>query len=268
VLTLVMMVVEFAAGIITGSLMLISDAVHMLSHAAALGISFLALMLAQRTAGQAFSYGLYRVEILAALANGLTLAGFTVWIAYESVQRILDPVAVSAGEVTIVALIGLAVNVTTALILSRAGLEDLNTKSAFLHMIGDTLSSVAIVAGGVLIYFTGWRLVDPILSLVVAFVIGRWSWGLLRDSTLILMERKPAHVDLAEVAEKLLAEIPEIRAVHDLHVWEITSQFVCLSAHIIVDDMPVKATQAIRDSVNHVLEHDFGIGHAVIQVEC
>lgn len=263
-----MMVVEFAAGILTGSLMLISDAVHMLSHAAALGTSFLALALAQRKTGPAFPYGLYRAEILAALANGLTLAGFTAWIVFEGVQRVLHPVAVSGAEVTVVAVVGLGVNLTTAVLLQRAGLDDLNTKSAFLHMIGDTLSSVAIVAGGVLIYFTGWRLVDPILSVVVAFVIARWSWGLLRDSTLILMERKPSHVDLAEVENKLVADIPEVRAVHDLHVWEITSQFVCLSAHVIVDDMSVKATEAIRESVNHLLEHDFGIGHAVIQLEC
>ena len=263
-----MMVVEFIAGILTGSLMLISDAVHMLSHAAALGVSFLALALAQRKAGSAFPFGLYRAEILAAVANGLTLAGFTAWILYAGVQRVFNPIAVSGAEVTAVALVGLAVNVTTALLLHRAGLDDLNTKSAFLHMIGDTLSSVAIVAGGVLIYFTGWRLVDPILSVVVAFVIARWSWGLLRDSTLILMERTPAHVDLAEIERKLVDDIPEVRAVHDLHVWEITSQFVCLSAHVTVDDMPIKATAAIRESVSHLLEHDFGIGHAVIQLEC
>ncbi len=267
ILTLVMMVVEFAAGVLTGSLMLISDAVHMLSHAAALGISFLALVIARRDAGLSFSYGLYRVEILAALANGLTLAGFTVWIVYEGVQRLLDPVAVSGKEVTVVAIIGLAVNVTTALVLQRAGLDDLNTKSAFLHMIGDTLSSVAIVLGGVLIYFTGWRFVDPVLSVVVAFVIGRWSWGLIRDSTLILMERKPSHIDPAEVASHLVDSVPQVVDAHDLHVWEITSQFVCLSAHVVLEDVPLSATQAVVAAVREALERDFAIAHAVIEIE-
>jgi cobalt-zinc-cadmium efflux system protein len=267
-LTTLMMVVEFGAGWFTGSLMLISDAIHMLSHAAALGISFLALLLAQKQTSDELPFGLYRVEILAALLNGISIAFFSIWIVYEGVGRMLHPVDIRGSELTVVALIGLAVNLTTAVILQRAGLEDLNTKSAFLHMLADTFSSVAIVIGGIIIYFTNWILIDPIMSMVVAGVVAKWSWGLLRDSTRILLERKPSHLSLQEIQDQLMGEIPEIRDVHDLHVWEITSQFVCASAHIVLDDMALKETQRIRSKVVDSLQHHFGIGHAVIQVEC
>jgi cobalt-zinc-cadmium efflux system protein len=233
-----------------------------------LGISVSALILAQKKTNDALPYGLYRVEILAAFLNGIGLAGFSLWIVYEGIQRILHPVTILGSELTVVALIGLAVNLTTAIILQRAGLEDLNTKSAFLHMIADTFSSVAIVVGGVTIYLTKWFIVDPILSIVVAGFIARWSWGLLRDSTLILLERKPNHLDLQEMQDKLKGEIPEVKDVHDLHVWEITSQFICLSAHIVLDDVGLSGAQRIRSKVADYLQHHFGIGHVVLQVEC
>jgi cobalt-zinc-cadmium efflux system protein len=240
----------------------------MLSHAAALGISFLAILLAQKQTSDRLPYGLYRVEILAAFLNGVGLAAFSIWIVYEAVQRILHPVELLGSELTVVALIGLAVNLTTAMILQRAGVEDLNTRSAFLHMVADAFSSIVIVIGGAVIYFTDWFIIDPILSMVVAGVVAKWSWGLLRDSTFILLERKPDDLDLREMQEKMIAEIPEIKDVHDLHVWEITSQFVCLSAHIVLDNMPLKETQRIRARIADFLEDRFQIGHSVIQIEC
>lgn len=268
VLTAVMMVVEFVAGYLTGSLMLVSDAIHMLSHATALGVSLLAVVLAQKKTNDHLPFGLYRVEILAALFNGIGLAGFSIWIVYEGILRILNPVDILGPELTAVALIGLAVNLTTAVILQKAGLEDLNTKSAFLHMLADTFSSVAIVIGGVIISFTNWVIVDPILSMVVAVLVARWSWSLLRDSVLILLERKPDNVSISKIQTELKAEFPTIKDIHDLHIWEITSQFVCLTAHIVLDDMKLSETQRIRSSIIEHLEHHFGIAHAVIQVEC
>ncbi|MEW5800299.1 MAG: cation diffusion facilitator family transporter [Bacteroidota bacterium] len=268
VLTALMMVVEFIAGYLTGSLMLVSDAIHMLSHATALSVSFLAVILAQRKTSEHLPFGLYRVEILAAFFNGIGLAGFSVWIVYEGVLRILNPVNILGPELTAVALIGLAVNLTTAVILQKAGLEDLNTKSAFLHMLADTFSSIAIVVGGIIISFTNWIIVDPILSMFVAVLVTRWSWGLLRDSVLILLERKPDNVNVAEIQSELRTEFPTIKDIHDLHIWEITSQFVCLSAHIVLDDMKLSETQNIRSNITEHLKHHFGIAHAVIQVEC
>jgi len=163
-LTAAMMLVEFIAGWATGSLMLMSDAIHMLSHATALGISFLAIVLARRTPSEELPFGLCRIEILAALLNGVGLAGFSLWIMYEGALRMLHPVAILGPAMTAVALIGLAVNLATAVILRRSGLEDLNTKSAFLHMLADTFSSVATVVGGLVLSFTDWVLIDPLLS--------------------------------------------------------------------------------------------------------
>jgi len=267
-LTATMMVVEFVAGLLTGSLMLVSDAIHMLSHASALGISFLAVLLAQRATGDELPFGLYRVEILAALLNGIGLAGFSVWIMYEGVLRLLHPVAILGPAMTAVAFIGLAVNLATAVILSKAGLEDLNTKSAFLHMLADTFSSVAIVVGGIIISLTDWIMVDPLLSLVVAGVVVKWSWELLRDSTLILLERKPDYLNWQEMQEKLSHEFPEIKDVHDPHVWEITSQLTCLSAHLVLEDVRLSEAHRLRSRVAEYLRHQFGIGHVVLQLEC
>lgn len=268
VLTALMMVVEFVAGYITGSLMLVSDAIHMLSHATALGVSLLAVVLAQKKTSEHLPFGLYRVEILAAFINGIGLAGFSVWIVYEGVLRILNPVTILGPELTAVALIGLVVNLTTAFILQKSGLEDLNTKSAFLHMLADTFSSVAIVIGGIIISFTNWIIVDPILSMFVALLVARWSWSLLRDSVLILLERKPDNVNIAKIQTELKKEFPPIKDIHDLHIWEITSQFVCLSAHIVFDDMKLSETQNIRLNIIEHLENHFGIAHAVLQIEC
>jgi cobalt-zinc-cadmium efflux system protein len=268
ILTALMMVVEFAAGWMTGSLMLTSDAVHMLSHAAALGISLMAIMLARRQLGDHLPFGLYRVEVLAALVNGLSLAGLSLWIIYEAVTRLLHPVDVSSRELIVIAALGLTVNAVTAIILFRAGYEDLNTRGALLHMLADGFYSVVIVAGAIVMAYTGWVFIDPVLSIVVSLIIGKWSWGLLRDSSLILLERKPDHVNLAEIERELLDEFLEIREVHDLHVWEITTHFLCLSAHIVLDDLRLSETQRVRAAVIERLRRRFGIAHAVIQFEC
>jgi cobalt-zinc-cadmium efflux system protein len=268
ILTSMMMIIEFAVGWISGSLLLTSDAAHMLSHFAALGISLMAIKLAHKQCSHDLPYGLYRLEVLAALLNGLGLAGFSLWIIYEGIDRLLNPVAVSGHELLVVAVAGLAVNVVTALILFRSGLEDLNTKGAWLHMLADGMSSVVVVIGAVVIVFTGWRAIDPLLSILVAAVVGRWSWGLLRDSVVILLERKPDHISLEELERHLLREFPEIRDIHDVHVWEITSHYICMSAHVILADVKLSETQQIRIAVTEHLRQRFGIGHAVIQFEC
>lgn len=269
ILTLGMMVVEFIAGYLYGSLMLISDGIHMLSHASALAISYLAVRLAKRKVSEKYPFGLYRIEILAALLNGITLAGFSFWIVYEAVQRILNPVTVIGGrELTLVAIIGLAVNLTTAFILWRSGVEDLNTKSAFLHMLADTFSSVVIIIGGVIIVFTNFYIVDPILSIVVAVLVARWSWGLLRDSILILLERTPSHLQNDEIKKHLLITFPLIKDVHDLHIWEITSQYTCASFHIVTEDLKISETQQLCHNISIELKHKFSMAHCVVQPEC
>ncbi len=268
VLTNVMMIIEFAAGWFTGSLMLVSDAIHMTSHAAALGISWLALTLAHRPTSKRFPFGLYRIEILAALMNGIVLTGFALWIIYEAIKGMFSPVGIQAVELTAVAIIGLLVNLTTAFILHRSGIEDLNTRSAFLHMLADTLSSVVIVLGGILILLTDLYIIDSILSLVIALVVVKWSLGLLRQSVTVLLEAKPDHVDLTEIEQRLRAAFPEIRNVHSVHVWEITSQFVCLSAHVAVADTGLSTCDALRVRIHDFINQHFQIQHIVLQLEC
>jgi cobalt-zinc-cadmium efflux system protein len=268
ILTNVMMIVEFAAGWFTGSLMLVSDAIHMTSHAAALGISWLALTLAHRPTSKRFPFGLYRIEILAALMNGIALAGFALWIVVEAIGRVLSPVEIPAVELTAAAIIGLLVNLSTAFILHRSGIEDLNTRSAFLHMLADTFSSVAIVLGGILILLTDLYIIDSILSLVIALVVVKWSLGLLRESVTVLLEAKPDHVDLTEIEQRLQRAFPEIRDVHSVHVWEITSQFVCLSAHVAVADMALSTCDALRVRIHDFVSQHFQIQHVVLQLEC
>jgi len=267
VLTAAMMVVEFAASFMTGSLMLLSDSLHMLSHSFSLLISFGAILIAQKVTTEKWSFGLYRVEILAAFVNGIGLLAFSIWIMVEAVERLLAPKAVLGAEMTIVAVVGLLVNLTTALVLQRGGLEDLNTRSAFLHMLADTISSVVIIAGGIVIVFTGWFVIDPLLSAVVAVMTLRWSWGLLKESSFILLERGPEHLKANAVVEELKREFAEIKSVHDVHIWEITSQFVCLSAHVVTGDIRLSESSLLRDRISLYLKDRLGIVHVVLQFE-
>lgn len=266
-LTATMMVVEFVTGWITGSLMLVSDAAHMLSHAAALGVSLTAIILARKQLGEHFSYGLYRIEVLAALVNGLGLAGLSLWIVYEAILRIINPVAVASRELIIVAVLGLLINAVTAAILIRAGHEDLNTRSAVLHLVADGFSSVVVVIGALVLAYTGWAFIDPVLSIIVALIVGHWSISLLRDASLILLERKPAHLNLQEIETTLMTEFSTIKNIHDLHVWEITTHFHCLSAHVVLEDVRLSETAPLRHAIASHLRHRFGIGHTVIQFE-
>jgi cobalt-zinc-cadmium efflux system protein len=267
-LSLGMMVIEFGAGWWSGSLMLTSDAIHMLSHVAALGISLLAIRFAARPGGERLPFGYYRVEVLAALLNGLGLALFTVGVLYEAFERLANPVPIAPTELLTVAVLGLIVNVLTAVILFRAGLEDLNTRAAWLHMLADGLSSIFVVIGGIVIMLRGWTVVDPLLSILVSVMVGKWALGLIREATTILLECKPDHIDPTRLKSGLRENFSQIHEIHDLHIWEITSNYVCLSVHICLDDMRISESGLLRTSIARYLNHDFGIGHTVIQFEC
>jgi cobalt-zinc-cadmium efflux system protein len=266
-ITAVTMVVEFIAGVLTGSLALISDAGHMLTHGFSLLISYFAIVLAQKPATEKRTYGLYRAEILAALFNGASLiviTGFIVWYAY---QRLLHPVPIHGGWMLVVAVAGLAVNLATALILRKSATGDLNIRSAFLHMLGDMVSSVIVVAGAVVILKTGWYPIDPILSVAVCVIILAWAYTLIRESVEILLEATPRHVDIARVEERL-SRMEGVKLVHDVHVWSITSDLYAMSAHVEVDDMTISCSNAILDRIADILKHEFRITHYTIQFEC
>jgi cobalt-zinc-cadmium efflux system protein len=224
-------------------------------------------MYACRPATREKSFGFYRAEIIAALFNGITLLVITGFILWEAYRRILNPTPISEIEMIIVAVIGLIVNVATALILWKASRESLNVRSAFIHMIGDTASSIGVVIGAVIIYFTGFYIIDPIISILIAALILVWSITLIRDSIRILMESAPKNIDTGELKENLIKGIAPVKDLHDLHVWEITSGMYCMTAHIIIDDMSISQTEKVLNDINLFLLDRYNIQHPIIQFE-
>jgi cobalt-zinc-cadmium efflux system protein len=235
----------------------------MFSDALALGLAWFAAWLAARPAGSRHSYGLARAEVLAAFVNGVALLLVVVFIAVESIQRLMQPQDVDGLGVMVVAFVGLVLNLAVVLILSR-GERSLNLRAAMLHVTSDVVGSVAALAAGAVIYFTGWKPIDPILSIVIALLILASTIGLLREALHVLMEGVPRSVELEEVG-KAIARISGVRSVHDLHIWNISSGRVALSAHLDVDDL--SAWPTMLDQARHVLEERFGIDHVTLQPE-
>jgi cobalt-zinc-cadmium efflux system protein len=261
-----MMVVEVAGGILANSLALISDAGHMMTHFVALAISLFAIRLAMRPVTEHRSYGWFRAEILAAFTNGVFLIGVTVYILYEAAKRLLAPVTVNTVEMLVVASVGLAVNIASAFLLSGAGKHDINVRSAFLHMLGDMLSSIAIVIGGAVILLTGWYVIDPLLSAAICVPIVYWAVRLLRQSSGILLEFAPHGIKAADVAACLCSQ-EGVKEVHDLHVWQITSLMSSMTAHVVVGDVTVEKTEEILKKAMEEMHKRFSIDHVALQFE-
>ena len=263
-LTLAFTAVEIVGGILTGSLALLADAVHMLSDNVALALALLAVWLAGRPSTPARSFGYQRAEILAALANGVILVVLAVWIFVEAWGRLMDPPDVLAGWMAVVAAVGLAVNLTAAAILARAGHDTLNMRAALRHVIADALGSAGVLVAALVILVTGWGYADPLAGALIAVAVLASSWSVLRDSVNILLEAAPEGVDAGELGRKL-AQMPGVVEVHDLHVWTITSGFPALSAHVLVerdDDC-----HARRRELEELLLTEYGIEHTTLQVD-
>lgn len=266
-ITAVMMVVEFAGGLWTGSLALVSDAGHMLTHFFALGVSFAAIWIAGQPSRGNPGFGYHRAEVLAALLNGVTLLGIAAAIVWHAADRIVHPSEIMGLEMLLIALAGLAVNVVSAIILQEVGRDDLNIRSAFLHMIGDAGSSVAVIVGAGVILATGWTIVDPVLSILVSVLILVWAVRLIAESVRILMEAGPTDIEAEHVAQAVLESYPDVRDVHELHLWVITSGRPALTAHVAVPDCTVSHTDRLGHEIRQMLERRFGIGHAILQFE-
>lgn len=264
VLTLVVLVAEAVGGFLTGSLALLSDAGHMLTDAASLGLALVALRVAGRPPTLTKTFGYLRFEILAALLNGLTLWMVVAFIAWEAVQRLASPHPVDAGWMMGVAALGLAANLVTALVLGRAGTGGLNLRGALLHVFGDLLGSVGALVAGAIIWRTGWLAADPVMSLVICALILFSSWTLIRDAVNVLMEGTPRGLDVDAVQRALVAE-PGVCGVHDLHLWSVTSGFHALSAHVEVD--AVLDRERVLRRLNFVLRERFGLTHTTLQIE-
>ncbi len=263
VVTLSYALVEFVAGAAFHSLALMSDAGHMLSDALALGLAAFASWVGSRPAGARHSYGFARAEIVAAFVNGLAMLVIVVVIAVESVGRLLDPQPVSGLGVIVVAFLGLLVNLLVAFIIGR-GENNLNTRAALLHVIGDLIGSVAAITAGAVIYYTGWQPIDALLSLVIAVLILGSTVRLVLDALHVLMEGVPAGLGIEEIG-KALGALAGVSAVHDLHVWNISSGQVALSAHVDLENLDNWAP--LLESARQMLQTRFGIAHVTLQPE-
>ncbi len=235
-LTFAFMIVEAVGGWLSGSLALLADAGHMLTDVGALGLTLLTAWIARRPADQSKTFGYLRWEILAALVNGALLFGIAALVVYEAIQRIGNPPPIRGGLFLGVALAGLVVNAVSLSILHGAHHEHLNTRGAYLHIMGDLLGSVGAVLAAVIILLTGWTPVDPIISIVLSLLILVGAWRLVRESTDVLLEAVPAHIAMEDV-ERRMREVPGVSAVHDLHVWTVTSGMVAMSGHAVVPDL-------------------------------
>ena len=257
-------VVEVVAGFLTGSLALLADAAHMLSDNVALALALAAVWLARRPATPERTYGFKRAEVLAALANGVTLVVLAIWIFYEAIRRFDDPPVVLGGWMLVVGLAGIGVNLAAGAILFRAREGSLNVEAAFRHVLADLLGSLGVVVAAVVILATGWLEADPIASILIALLVLASSWSILRDSTSILLESAPRGMDARAVGERL-ARAPGVVEVHDLHVWTITSGFPALSAHVLVGRG--EDCHGRRRELEALLHDEFGIEHTTLQVD-
>jgi cobalt-zinc-cadmium efflux system protein len=262
-----MTIVELVGGILSNSLALLGDAGHMFTDTLALGLSVVALSLAKRPASQTRTYGFHRAEVLAALANGTILVLICGFIFYEAYQRFVEPPEVRGSLMLGVAAIGFLANLFGILILRSASRDNLNVRGAFLHMWGDTISSVGVIVAGVVILTTDWTIVDPIISIFVGLLILRGATRLVLESSDILLEAVPKHLDVAQISSAL-KEINGVRDVHDMHLWTITSGLYALSCHLLIEDRMVSGSGHIVEEVNQALSQKFGIGHSTLQLEC
>ncbi len=259
------MIIEAIGGITTKSLALLSDAGHMLSDSAALGLSYLAMKFGGKEPTFTKTFGYRRFEILAAFLNGITLLVISLFIFFEAYKRFTNPPEVISSGMLIIASIGLIVNIIVALILMKGDRKDnLNIRSAFLHVLGDMLGSIGAIIAALLIMFFGWNLADPIASIIVAVLIIISGWRVTRDSFHVLMEGTPTNIDVRQIKESLLT-LDQVENVHDLHVWSITSGFPALSCHLTIH--PKGDRDQILLQANQLLRDQFHIEHTTIQMD-
>ncbi len=264
ILTFAFMAVEVVGGLLTGSLALLADAGHMLGDSAALLLALVAVWFAGRRPSKEKTYGYYRSEILAALFNGAVLIGLSLYILYEAYQRLSNPPEILSGPMLVVAIGGLVVNLIGAKLLASSSAESLNAKAAYLEVMSDLLGSAAVIVASLVIMFTGWTIIDPIVSGLIGLMILPRTWKLIMDCVHILMEGTPSHVNLQKLRGSILA-VKGVLDVHDLHVWTITSGRDALSAHVLIDKN-ANPDQVLTE-ITHIAQHDFELHHSTLQVE-
>jgi cobalt-zinc-cadmium efflux system protein len=266
-ITVLMMIAEVIGGLLSNSLALLSDAGHMLTDNIALLLSFFAMTFASLPATDRKTFGFFRLEILAAFVNGIVLVLISLYIMYQAYLRMVHPQPVQGMLMLIVAIIGLVANIIGALILVKHSQNSLNIRGAYLHIVGDALSSVGVVIGGVIILYTGWYLIDPILSALISLVIIYGAWSLVKESVNILLESAPAHINIDTIASEI-GKIKGVREAYHIHLWTITSGVYALSAHVLIDDRLVSNSRELHDQIRSLLSEKFKVIHSTIQLEC
>ena len=261
------LIAEIIGGILTNSLALLSDAAHVFGDVFALCLSWVAIYLSTLPPTSKRTYGYHRAEVFAAFINGVSLIAIAGWIFYEAVHRLMAPEPVKSLPMLIVAVIGMLVNLGVALIFMKESHDNLNVKSAFLHVISDAMASAGVIVGGVIMYFTGWYTVDPLLSFAIGTIIIIGAVRVTYAAVHILLEGTPKNINIEEVAASM-EELNFVKNIHDLHVWSICSDYSALSAHVFVDVQSIRAVQNALGSINKMLSDKFGIVHTTIQLEC
>jgi cobalt-zinc-cadmium efflux system protein len=265
-LTGTFMIVEIIGGILSGSLALLADAGHMLTDTLALGLAAVAFHVSKRPEDRKLTFGYQRLQILAAFVNGLSLLLIVGWILFEAVQRMLSPAAVMGPMMLLVATIGLAVNIVAFVILRGGDKDNLNISGAALHVAGDLLGSIAAIVAALVIIYTGWTTIDPILSVVVAMLILKSAWALVRRSAHILLEGAPEWLDEEDMQGRIINAVPSVVSIHHVHVWGLTPQELMLTMHVCLAAEAPNPTDTIRN-VKVLLRREYGIGHCTIEVE-
>ncbi len=263
-LTFSFMLAEVIGGLWTGSLALLADAAHMLTDAGGLALALVAIRFAEKPATPQRTFGYVRMEILSALANAVVLLLLTIYILYEAYQRFLEPPPILGGPMLAVAVVGLIVNLISMKLLAGGSSESLNVKGAYFEVLSDMLGSLGVIIAAVIVMATGWTLADPIVGAGIGLFIVPRTWILLKQAVHILMEGTPPNVDIALLEKSLLA-LPGVSAVHDLHVWTLTSGLDAMSAHIVVADMTEARATLVQ--ANRLLAEEFGLKHTTIQIE-
>ncbi|MBI4302708.1 MAG: cation transporter [Chloroflexi bacterium] len=267
ILTAAILLAELVGGFLANSLALLSDAGHVFTDVLALTLSWFGVRQADRAANHRMTYGYHRVGILIALINAVSLVFIASIILYEAYGRFREPEPVRSGLMFVVASVGFLANLVVVLQLKKDERRNLNVHSAFLHVAGDALASVGVILGGIIIFFTSWYVVDPLISLFIALLIAFGSWRIIKEGVNIVLEATPGHLDMKEMVEAM-SLVPGVRNVHDLHVWSITPQLHALSCHLVIDDLYVSEGGGILQSVNQLLNQCYSIEHSTLQLEC
>ncbi len=266
VLTGTFMVVEVIGGILSGSLALLADAGHMLSDTIALGLAAVAFSVSKRPGDKKLTYGYQRFQILAAFVNGLSLLAIVGWILFEAVQRFITPSDVMGETMLVVASAGLVVNIIAFAVLHSGDKENLNIRGAALHVAGDLLGSVAAIIAAIVIIYSGWMAIDPILSIAVAMLILKSAWSLVRRSAHVLLEGAPDWLDVPAMQECIIAQVPQVAGVHHVHVWGLTPQDLMMTMHVRLSGKLDNPTSVIRQ-IKKIMLDEYGVGHSTIEIE-